>query len=75
MKTLRFHRSIYVADALSEAVAVFAQHGDVRVDDSSADHIIVHLRASDHSEEDALAGMFANYALGASAHAHQRLPE
>lgn len=75
MKTMRFHRSIYVPAALSEAVAVFAEHGDLRVDDSSADHIIVQLRPSDDSQEDALAGMFANYALGASVHARQRMTE
>ena len=70
---MRFHRSIYVPAALSEAVAVFAEHGDLRLDDSSPDHIIVELRASDHGHEDELVGMFGNYALGASAHARQRL--
>lgn len=75
MKTMRFHRSIYVPAALSEAVAVFAEHGDLRVDESSPDHILVQIRASEHGQEDALAGMFANYVLGASAHARQRLTE
>ena len=75
MKTLRFHRSIYVPAAVSEAIAVFAEHGDLRVDDSNADHIVVQLVASDPSQEDALGGTFANYALGASAHARQRQAE
>ena len=75
MKTMRFHRSIYAPAAVSEAVAVFAEHGDLRVDDSNADHVIVHLVALDQSQEDVLAGTFANYALGASAHAHQRQAE
>ena len=75
MKTIRFHRSIYVPAAVSEAVAVFAEHGDLRVDDSNPDHVIVHLVALDLSQEDALAGTFANYAFGASAHAHQRQAE
>ena len=75
MKTIRFHRSIYAPAALSEAVAVFAQHGDLRVDDSGPDHFIVHVRATDQSQEDALAGTFANYVFGASVHAHQGLAE
>jgi hypothetical protein len=31
------------AGAVSEAIAVFAEHGQVQIDDSSGDHVIVHL--------------------------------
>ena len=70
--TLRFHRSMYVATAIAEAVAVFADHGQVRLDDSDAAYIIVRLDALELGQDDALAGAFGNYALGASVHAHQR---
>jgi|SoiMethySBSTD1v2_1073268.scaffolds.fasta_scaffold01166_19 hypothetical protein len=75
MRTLRFHRSLYAPAAVSEAIAVFAEHGQVQIDDSSGDHVIVHLAAVDRGDEEALAGAFANYVLGASVHAQQRQPE
>ena len=74
MRTLRFHRSLYVPAAVSEAVAVFAEHGQVQVDDASGDHVVVHLAAADSGDDEALAGAFANYVLGASVHAQQRHP-
>jgi hypothetical protein len=70
--TLRFHRDIYPSAAVAEAVAVFAEYGQFSVDESDPGHVVVRVVASDGSQEDALAGTFANYALGASAHAHQR---
>lgn len=72
MTTLRFHRSVYAAAAVAEAAAVFADHGQVRLDDSDAAYIIVRLDALEAGQDDALAGAFANYALGASVHAHQQ---
>ena len=74
MRTLRFHRSLYAPAAVSEAVAVFAGHGQLQLDDSSLDHVVVHIDASDSGEENALAGAFGNYVLGASVHAQQRQP-
>ncbi len=70
MTTLRFHRSIYAPAAVSEAVAVFAGHGQLRIDDSEPEHVVVELVAPE--QEDALAGAFGNYVLGASVHSHQR---
>ena len=72
MTSVRFHRSIYGAAAIAEAVAMFAEHGQLRVDDSDAERIVVHLAASEQAGDVALAGAFANYALGASVHAHNR---
>ena len=72
MTTLRFHRSIYASTAIAEAVAMFAEYGQVRVDDSDPERIIVHVAAAEQAEDEMLAGAFGNYALGASVHAHQR---
>ena len=72
MRTLRFHRSLYAPTAVAEAVAVFADHGQVQLEDTGSDHVIVRLAATDQSDEGAMAGAFANYVLGASVHARQR---
>jgi hypothetical protein len=69
---MRFHRSIYFPRAVAEAVAMFAEHGDLTIDDSGADYIEVGIVASDASAEYAVAGAFGNYVLGASVHAHQQ---
>jgi hypothetical protein len=74
MRTLRFHRSLYAPAAVSEAVAVFAGHGQVQLDDSNVDHVVVNLDASDPGDENALAGAFGNYVLGATVHAQHRQP-
>ena len=72
MKRMRFHRSIYFPRAIAEAVAVFAEHGEITIDDSDADYVEVAVVASDASAEYAVAGAFGNYVLGASVHAHQQ---
>jgi len=72
MTRVRFHRAIYFPEAVSEAVAVFAGYGDLRISDEDPDYIEVDVRAPDGDPEDALVGAFANYALGASVHAHQQ---
>jgi len=71
VSTVRFHRSIYFPDAVSEGVAVFAEYGQLRIDESDADYIEVSVDATDTDSEGALVGAFANYVLGASVHAHQ----
>ena len=72
MKRVRFHRSIYFANAVAQGVAMFAEFGRIRIDDSGADYIEVDVEAPDASEERALVGAFGNYVLGASVHAHQQ---
>ena len=72
MSTIRFHRSLYFLDAVAEAVAVFAEHGEFKLDNSGSDYIEVEVETPDPNHSQALIGAFSNYVLGASVHTHQQ---
>jgi hypothetical protein len=63
MKTLRFHRQIYLGTAVDEAVKTFAPHMDYELAEES-DHWVVTLTAKKPPLERRIAGELANYALG-----------
>ncbi len=63
MKELRFQRSIYSGRALDEAIKVFGGHATFEQAEE-AEHFVVRIASRRAPTERALAGAFANYALG-----------
>ena len=63
MRELRFHREIYRAEAVDEAVQVFDRFADFEVS-NDGEHRVVVLTAKKASREKRIADELANYALG-----------
>ncbi len=63
MKTLRFHREIYLGTAIDEAVETFAPYMEYELAEES-EHWVVTLTAKKPALERRIAGELANYALG-----------
>lgn len=63
MTELRFHRAVYSGRALDEAIKVFDRHATFEQAED-AQHFVVRIAARRDSKQRAVAGAFANYALG-----------
>jgi hypothetical protein len=60
---LRFHRELYAAAALDEAVRVYGPHATLERADDGA-HVVVRVSAATPERERRVAGELGNYALG-----------
>ncbi len=63
MTEMRFHRTVYMGEALDEAMKVYASFGSFEQAEEP-NHWIVRVTAKRAARERDLAGEFANYALG-----------
>ena len=71
MKVLRLRRELYAAQAVEQAVGVYAPHGTLaRRDDAS--HWVVEITARTPERERRIAGELGNYALGLTAKGRTR---
>ena len=63
MTELRFHREVYVGEAVDEAVKTWARFADFELSETD-DHWVVKVTPKHESASRQIVGEFANYVLG-----------
>ncbi|MBX3252041.1 MAG: HxsD-like protein [Myxococcales bacterium] len=63
MTELRLHRGLYGANAIDEAVAIYAPHAEI-AREVDGDHVVLRVTSDREGRAERVAKELANYALG-----------